>query len=274
MRKVLSSMAEVAKCWANQSQSEGRTSSNTLYFEGESIYSYGPHYELARIVNNDVGNPCALFNDLRYSPTTSSHTRQVQTQVRKMPVFHVKDLSADHEVNMKRFRRRGEMLIDKIKKARSNAGYLANSLYSLLLAAQGYSEYFGVADPIERGCTIGGTGNGWREYPVFRCGPDIAKLYQGCGLLTYGSRSINLSDERYLPTIPTSKGMLWAYISDHSEHSYPAAVIFLEEDGRYKAKTVPDWYQTSSGQGYVKRKARTIICETLEAAKAAIQLLQ
>ena len=82
-----------------------------------------------------------------------------------------------------------------------------------------------------------------------------------------------------MPTIPTSKGMLWAYNSDHSNHSDPAAVIFLEEDGRYKAKTVPDWYQTgvgdpSSGLGYAKRKARTIICETLEAAKAAIQLLQ
>lgn len=269
MRKVLSSMAEVAKCWANQSQSEGRTSNRTLFFEGESIYSYGRHYELARIVNNDVGNPCALFNVMAYSRTTSGHTLMVQQWVRKMPMFLVKDLSADHEVNMKGYRRGGEMLIDKIKKARSNAGYLANRLYSLLLAAQEYSEHFGVADPIERGCTIGDTGNGWREYPVFRCGPDIAKLYQGCG-------TINLSDERYLPTIPTSKGMLWAYNSDHSNHSemHPAAVIFLEEDGRYKAKTVPDWYQTSSGCGYVKRKAKTIICETLEAAKAAIQLLQ
>jgi hypothetical protein len=267
MRKVLSSMAEVAKCWANQSQSEGRTSSNTLYFEGESIYSYGPHYELARIINNDEGNPCALFNDSYYSPTTSSHTRQVQTWVRKMPVFHVKDLSADHEVNMKRFRRRGEMLIDKAKKARVNAGHWANELHLLLLSAQEYSVHFGVGDPIERGSQThrlsAGAGNGWHEYPVFRCGPDIAKLYPGCG-------TINLSDERYLPTIPTSKGMLWAY---HSSESTPAALIFLEEDGRYKAKTIPGWHQSGRGQQYVKRKTKTVICETLEAAKAAIQLL-
>jgi hypothetical protein len=43
----------VAHLWANEKQ-ESANGSN-FYFEGESIYSYGRHFEVGRIVRNKRG---------------------------------------------------------------------------------------------------------------------------------------------------------------------------------------------------------------------------
>ncbi len=67
MRTVLSSHSEVAHFWANRIQSE--VHSGNVFFEGDSIYSYGTHFELARRVKPHV----VLFNPESYSSSTSKH---------------------------------------------------------------------------------------------------------------------------------------------------------------------------------------------------------
>lgn len=59
----------VAHLWANEKQ-ESANGSN-FYFEGESIYSYGRHFEVGRIVRNKRGEKAYLINDTYYSSTTS-----------------------------------------------------------------------------------------------------------------------------------------------------------------------------------------------------------
>ena len=61
----------VAHLWANESQ-ESANGSN-FYFEGQSIYSYGRHFEVGRIVRNKRGEKAYLINDRYYSSTTSRH---------------------------------------------------------------------------------------------------------------------------------------------------------------------------------------------------------
>lgn len=51
----------VAHLWANEKQ-ESANGSN-FYFEGESIYSYGRHFEVGRIVRNKRGEKAYLIND-------------------------------------------------------------------------------------------------------------------------------------------------------------------------------------------------------------------
>lgn len=60
----------VAHLWANEKQ-ESANGSN-FYFEGESIYSYGRHFEAGRIVRNKRGEKAYLINDGYYSSTTST----------------------------------------------------------------------------------------------------------------------------------------------------------------------------------------------------------
>jgi hypothetical protein len=57
--------------WANQTQTHGKGSN--IFFEHDSIYSYGYHFKLAQHVTNKDGKKCVFFNDRSYSNSTSKH---------------------------------------------------------------------------------------------------------------------------------------------------------------------------------------------------------
>lgn len=52
-----------------------------FYFEGESIYSYGRHFEVGGIVRNKRGEKAYLINDTYYSSTTSKHQYYVREAI-------------------------------------------------------------------------------------------------------------------------------------------------------------------------------------------------
>ena len=62
--------SQVAHLWANQSKPKARGSN--FYFEGRSIYSYGSHFEIARIVKPTPGG-VILFTTKSYSNSTARH---------------------------------------------------------------------------------------------------------------------------------------------------------------------------------------------------------
>ena len=70
IKKVFTNRDQVLHLWANQSQNDARC--NNVFFEGDTCYSYGPHYKLGRIVDHN-GVKVALVNDEGYSVTTSKH---------------------------------------------------------------------------------------------------------------------------------------------------------------------------------------------------------
>lgn len=69
MRKVLRNTDEVIHVYAQQTQSEGRNQSGSIFFEGTKIYSYGYHYLLGEFIDKET----ILINDKGYSVTTSKH---------------------------------------------------------------------------------------------------------------------------------------------------------------------------------------------------------
>lgn len=56
--------AMIAHLWANEKQ-ENASGSN-FFFEGESIYSFGYHFEVGRIVRNKRGEKAYLLNNSKY----------------------------------------------------------------------------------------------------------------------------------------------------------------------------------------------------------------
>lgn len=69
MKKVFNSASDVAHAFALQEQSEGRNSSRSFYFEGDSLYSYGRHFCIARFISEDT----VLFTERKYSNSTAKH---------------------------------------------------------------------------------------------------------------------------------------------------------------------------------------------------------
>jgi len=68
MRTTLRNNDEVCHFWANQVQSEGKTSN--VFFEGTRIYSYGYHYLMGEIY---ASKKIALINSDGYSSSTCRH---------------------------------------------------------------------------------------------------------------------------------------------------------------------------------------------------------
>jgi hypothetical protein len=69
------SNSELTHIWANQTQTHGKGSN--MFFEYDSIYSYGYHFKLAQHITNKDGKKCVFLNDRSYSNTTSKHQRLV-----------------------------------------------------------------------------------------------------------------------------------------------------------------------------------------------------
>lgn len=87
IKKVFSSSQQIPHLWAHQTQDEARSSN--LFFKGKSIYSYGYHYELGRLIEYK-GKTVALVNTTGYSVTTSKHISMALSATSHLPTVKVR----------------------------------------------------------------------------------------------------------------------------------------------------------------------------------------
>ncbi len=111
-KKCVFDTGEIPHLWVHRTQDEAGNRQGNLYFTGNTIYSYGPHFPIARHVTNEAGERAVLLTTATYSVTTSSHCSAVRSAIPSgIRVFRVpnvchrrysrNDLSThDHEVNL------------------------------------------------------------------------------------------------------------------------------------------------------------------------------
>jgi hypothetical protein len=89
MRTVFDS-GMVAHVWAQQTQEYGKNKQGNLYFRRDTIYSYGEHFPIARIVPRPHGQRVVYLTTRTYSNTTSGHVGAVRAALRDEDmVFHL-----------------------------------------------------------------------------------------------------------------------------------------------------------------------------------------
>jgi len=84
MKKVFTN-SEIVHVFNEQNQYEGRTSTGSMYFYNNKIYSYGSHYLLGHFLDNDT----ILINDTGYSNTTSKHIYLLQDATRNRKQYFI-----------------------------------------------------------------------------------------------------------------------------------------------------------------------------------------
>ena len=116
--KTVFPLKEIPHLWAHQTQKSARSSGNgTLYFEGDTIYSYGSHFPIARHITNKAGDKAILFTTRTYSSTTAKHLSYVRRAIPgTVRVFHVPEvmdaqLASHHQQNILDYKKRIEQLI-------------------------------------------------------------------------------------------------------------------------------------------------------------------
>ncbi len=129
----------VAHVWAHQSQDSARTANGNFFFTGDTIYSYGHHFPIARHVGGVV-----LFTTRGYSVTTAGHKGHVESACSHLRVFYVADVRAGHKEHLADYRGRIRDEIARYRRARQNKPYIVQHVQRLVNEANRYAQHFGL----------------------------------------------------------------------------------------------------------------------------------
>jgi hypothetical protein len=155
IRHVVSS-GEVPHLWFHKTQNSARTGGRgNLYFENDTIYSYGSHFPIARHVFNGKES-AVLFTTRTYSVTTSGHCSAVRSAIPSSAlVFSVPELSYigqdyknsernEHKTNIADYIKRIETAIVTSARARSSWSKQGShtDAVNLLAEVKAYGKFF------------------------------------------------------------------------------------------------------------------------------------
>lgn len=147
MTKTVMDGPGVCHVWAQQEQRSARSHNGNVFFEGDTLYSYGRHFPLGRFVANKAGERVVLLNSNSYSITTSKHQSWAWGAVYGLglPVFRVPGCSADHAANVQSLAEAAGALALSAKRARpENRDYRLADAATAFDAARDYARTFGV----------------------------------------------------------------------------------------------------------------------------------
>jgi hypothetical protein len=141
----------VAHLWANQSQSEARNGNRSFYFDGDTIFSYGGHFPVARIVTSSRGEVAALFNPATYSQTTKCHQSLARSASSHLAHFSVPSLGEKwgggepgHADNLRHFKERIQSAAEAVARSRTFKDWRVRTLQELVSEANAYATFFGL----------------------------------------------------------------------------------------------------------------------------------
>ena len=142
---------EVFHIWASQSQQDGRSSGGgKVFFVGDTIYSYGHHFPMGRIIMVREER-VALITTRTYSSTASVHVRATWRAVHNILHFGVPNIEAnsvvEHKDNWKDIMDRCYQHVEKARGARVWIESYTNQAISLECEADQYAATFGLGVP-------------------------------------------------------------------------------------------------------------------------------
>lgn len=142
--------------WFHKVQGSARNAQGNLYFQNETIYSYGSHFPIARHVTR--GKKSAVLMTTRtYSVTTSGHCSAVRCAIPSgVLVFHVPNVftsdtyaSNDHASNLSDYVKRVDTCLGKCARARQSytKEWSHGRAVELRAESREYAKFFKLALP-------------------------------------------------------------------------------------------------------------------------------
>ena len=135
----------VAHLWAHKSQEWAKNPAGNFYFQGDTIYSYGSHFPIARHVENKRGESVVLFTTRGYSHSTECHKSIVARACSHLKTFHVDDVRGSYpREQFDEYRARFVELGRRYVKARSNKPRILSEMEGLISEANAFAKFFGL----------------------------------------------------------------------------------------------------------------------------------
>ena len=147
-KTVFSDLSQIAHLWANQHQSEARNSSRNLFFNNDTIYSYGHHFPIGKHVKNNAGEYATLFTLRTYSKTTAGHISIVHQAARhKNLIYCYFPNIYEHSANFEQWQKNILNEAKKLERAKKPHLYLTK-IEHLSNQVNKYAEFFSLDIPL------------------------------------------------------------------------------------------------------------------------------
>jgi hypothetical protein len=143
---------EIAHLWYHKTQDSARNANGSMYFERDTIYSYGSHFPISRHVSNGKQD-AVLFTTKTYSNTTAKHCHAVRSAIPASTViFHVNNVcptELGHVQNLADYVSRVESAIIQSARARSSWRKESEHESAIRLTAEckAYCKFFRISSP-------------------------------------------------------------------------------------------------------------------------------
>jgi hypothetical protein len=143
MKKVISSHSEVAHVWASRTQDEGKA--NRMFFRGDTIYSYGTHFPIAKFHTTPDGKTVVLFTYDKYSISTSKHISHVHQAINHLERVYCYTPDASATRNLDEEKLAIEILLESISKTnhKKRIGNLSSEIICIIERAKKYADAMG-----------------------------------------------------------------------------------------------------------------------------------
>jgi hypothetical protein len=146
--------SEIPHLWAHKTQESARNQQGNFYFDGDTIYSYGSHYPLAKHVSNGKQTAILINTSTRNrggSCTTSSQRSAVRqaipANVRKFDVSSLCEYTIDHEANLDAYLRESKDALGKAERSRKHGEWDLSRAFKQFATAKEYGKFFAVKVP-------------------------------------------------------------------------------------------------------------------------------
>jgi hypothetical protein len=139
--------SELAHIYATQSQESAQNMNGSLYFDGATIFSYGYHFPIAKMVTNERGTERIIYTTSTYSNTTAKHKSIVQQATSHFQNLYCFNPCGSHDENFNAWLNDANSVAAKLVKAKKPLKYVS-ALNNVRNAATKYAEFFAVEIPL------------------------------------------------------------------------------------------------------------------------------
>ena len=161
--------SEIFHVWAHQKVDSGRNATGNVYFEGDTIYSYGSHFPMARLLRKKGKIVAVLTTTRSSSHTTNGHMADVRSAVSHLQRFTVYNVlkirrakrnedgtdckiwdEENHPSHIKEYREDIERLVGKVEAAKIGKRFELNSLVQRIKEFARYIKFFNLKTKVEQ----------------------------------------------------------------------------------------------------------------------------
>lgn len=151
MKKVVYNTDEIPHLWVHRKTDEARNRQGNIYFVGDTIFSYGSHFPIARLVNRN-GKDAVLFTTREYSNMTTQHKCAVRRACSHLPVFLVPKVTANSREVLAYHKAECNLLLVAARK-RKTGRVMNDDLVAadrLIKSFNDYAKFFGLKTRLAR----------------------------------------------------------------------------------------------------------------------------